>query len=215
MRKRKKRSLKKLVCFFLPFFLLFFALMGESALQRQLLAYAEPEIYTLAYDALNDAAETALRQTDGTFITLTETQNGFAIETDTEKINAFTIEVTNAAAQSLHALKESTLSVPLGSLLPGSLFFGRGPALDLKVVPYGVLDAKLVSSFDSCGINQVRHRLTLTLTATVSALTSFRAAYAEVSCDYVLAETIFSGEIPDQYLSIVGETRQAISKKIE
>ncbi len=213
MRKRKKTSLKKLVCFFLPFFLLLFAFIGESTIQRQLLAYAEPEIYALAYDALNDAVEVALNQTNGEFTSLMETDNGFTIETDTEKINHFTIQVTNAASQSFYALEQSTLSVPLGSLLPGSLFFGRGPALDLRVVPYGVLDAKFVSSFDSCGINQVRHRLTLTLTATVSALTSFRAASAEISLDYILAETIFSGEVPEQYLTIVGEAKEVFSEK--
>lgn len=58
----------------------------------------------------------------------------------------------------------------MGTLSGVQLLSGRGPDLNLKVVPSGYMTSEIENRFDSAGINQTRHQIMLKMDMRVLAI---------------------------------------------
>ncbi len=136
-------------------------------------------------------------------ITVNRNQKGEveSLTADTAKINALKAEVVAAAAKELEALPSLRTKIPIGTLLPFSILYGKGPALTFYSIPAGGLTAEFSNTFTSAGINYTLHRIILTLKVTVTVVMPGERIEKEVSADFFIAETVLSGSIPDIYIS--------------
>ena len=64
---------------------------------------------------------------------------------------------TDVAQEFDNSLIAERVSVPLGSLLPGVLFSGRGPSVSAQVMTVGNISAGFDNEFTAQGINQTIH----------------------------------------------------------
>lgn len=96
--------------------------------------------------------------------------------------------------------KQNTVSLPLGTLMGIELLSGRGPNIPLRISALGYVQASCSSEFSSAGVNQTRHRIVVTMTATVNVYVPFYADNFTVTREFFIAETILVGEVPNALL---------------
>ena len=88
-------------------------------------------------------------------------------------------------------------SVPLGTLLGSELLHGRGPAIPVRLTLSGNVTADFKSSFESAGINQTKHCISLRVhTSIYSFLPPAFNGTTEIETDVPIAETIIVGDVP-------------------
>lgn len=106
---------------------------------------------------------------------------------------------TDVAREFDNSLIAERVSVPLGSLLPGVLFSGRGPSVSAQVMTVGNISAGFDNEFTAQGINQTLHRVVLTVTAELSLLLPGGVCTYTDETKMVLAETVLLGQVPESY----------------
>lgn len=146
------------------------------------------------------------------FVTLTTNEEGniSSIETNTTKISLLQTELTQKTVDALVAVDRDSIHVPLGTLLGFQLLSGRGPDIEIKIVPVGSIKAVTKSLFTSAGINQTLHQIVIEVDATVMAIIPGFSAEISVHTEYILAETMVVGTVPDSYAQIITQGESAI-----
>ncbi|HHX58006.1 MAG TPA: sporulation protein YunB, partial [Clostridiales bacterium] len=74
--------------------------------------------------------------------------------------------------------------------------------LKIKIIPKGNVKTNLKSEFTPAGINQTRHRILIDITVQLLIVMPSKSEIAEISIDYVLAETIIVGDVPENYINM-------------
>jgi len=103
-------------------------------------------------------------------------------------------------------LEDQTISVPLGSALGLTIFAGAGPRIQVRILPVGAVIPRFDTEFQTAGINQTRHKLLLTLTATVRLVIPTGAAVMEATTQMAVAESIIVGQVPDSFVDLNGDS---------
>ena len=93
--------------------------------------------------------------------------------------------------------EKQTVKIPLGNIIGGSFFTGRGPFLPITVYTSGTVISNLSSHFSDAGINQTNHRLQLDMTVMMTAALPMERVSIELTTSFLVSETVIVGEIPD------------------
>ena len=72
----------------------------------------------------------------------------------------------------------------------------------MQILPVGAVSTAYDTEFETAGINQTRHRVSLTLTAQVQLVIPTGAQMVEVSTQVAMAESIIVGEVPDTFTDV-------------
>ena len=140
-----------------------------------------------------------------------EEQGISTVEIDTLALNQIENQIIKSLAEQLETVQSAPLEIPLGVFTGSPLFSGFGPRLHFELYPAGYLHTKLLSDFDSAGINQTRHRILLEVSVDIYCTVPFYREHASVSTDFVLAETVIVGEIPQYYTKVISEDEKELS----
>ncbi len=112
-------------------------------------------------------------------------------------INTAVIELTNKANTILSMRDFCTISIPLGSMSGIRLLSGLGPPIKIKSIPVGNAVGDVKSNMISAGINQVNHRITVTISACIALMYPFEDCICNISTELLLCETIIIGSVPE------------------
>ena len=82
------------------------------------------------------------------------------------------------------------------------MFSGRGPEIEIKFLPSGSVSSALNSELTSAGINQSCHKISMNITADITAVFPSGSCKTRVQLNCILAESVIIGEVPD---GIIGE----------
>lgn len=190
------------MCFFGFFVIL--AVWFQSGLRPIVEQIALQRVKYLAGQVINDAVNAQVAS-DGAgyefFIGLEKDSAGkiTALKTDMVAINRFKAEVTANVLEHISQLDTTQVNIPIGNIIGGELFSGRGPKIPIKVVPVGSANAEFSSELKTAGINQTRHQIVVTVTADISILLPGFSVGTAVSTQVIVAETIVVGEVPNTY----------------
>jgi sporulation protein YunB len=127
-----------------------------------------------------------------------------ALTTDMVGINRFRTDIVREVAAKMESIPISDSAIPLGNVLGGEIFAGRGPKIPFRVVLAGFVETEFINDFTSAGINQTRHRIMLIVTCTVTALLPLGPASVQVTEQAIIAETVLIGVVPETYLNLSG-----------
>jgi sporulation protein YunB len=111
-------------------------------------------------------------------------------------VNRLKAAVTDAVMTELEKREKQTVNIPLGNVIGGSFFTGRGPFLPITVYTSGTVISNLSSHFDDAGINQTNHRLQLDMTVMMTAALPMERVAVELTTSFLISETVIVGEIP-------------------
>ena len=108
----------------------------------------------------------------------------------------------SGAADSPKSTPGITLSSgrPLGSALGMTIFAGSGPGIPVSIVPIGSIKTNFETEFEACGINQTRHKVYLTVTASIRIVIPTGAKTTEVTVNMLAAESIIVGAVPEGFV---------------
>ena len=126
-------------------------------------------------------------------------ENIKAIETDTAKINRLKSAIIQSMQKNIDSHKSDTVYVPLGSCSNLYFLVGLGPKVPIRIYPVSIVNADFKESFDSVGINQVKHKLYLDVSMKMSFVGMMFAQSDTVETSVLLNETIIVGDTPTYY----------------
>ncbi len=182
------------------------ALMVEHNLTQIVLSLAQAQARALAVKALNEAADEIVLSgvTYDQLMAVTLDPNGQVrlIQANTPEMNLLASRASLTAQKKLEVLEEQAVSVPLGSAAGLTLFAGSGPRIQVQILPVGSVRAVFTTEFESAGINQTRHKVSLTLTAQVQLVIPTGASTVQAVTQVAVAESIIVGEVPDAYTDV-------------
>ena len=182
------------------------ALYIEGNLTEVTLSLAQAKARTLAVTVLNETVEEVVQEGVGydTLVRVTKDEQGQVrlLQADTSAMNHLAARVSALAQEKLDRTENGSVQVPLGSALGLTLFAGAGPKLRVQVLPVGAIAARFDTEFQAAGINQTRHRILLTMTATVKLVIPTGAKTVEASTQVAVAESIIVGEVPQSFVDV-------------
>ncbi|MBR5539854.1 MAG: sporulation protein YunB [Clostridia bacterium] len=142
-------------------------------------------------------------------VTIERDAEGHVLSTEANvtAINRLKAAATNAVMQELSAREVQMTKIPLGSLIGGSFFTGRGPFLSVNIHTSGVVISNLSSEFQDAGINQTNHRISLDMTVMMTATLPMERVSIELQTAFLVCETVLVGDVPQTVMQLdFGET---------
>ncbi len=198
----RNRNLKGVGIFFTLFFLIFLIWLIFTKLQPSFIEYAKVYSNNIANEVVNSAVDDVfVKEEYQSLAKIMEnsSENIKAIETDTAKINRLKSAIIQSMQKNIDSHKSDTVYVPLGSC--SNLYFlaGLGPKVPIRIYPVSIVNADFKESFDSVGINQVKHKLYLDVSMKMSFVGMMFAQADTVETSVLLNETIIVGDTPTYY----------------
>lgn len=181
----------------------------ESVATYQAKVYAAKTINA----AMLAQLETADVDYDG-LVQVTQNKDGMvtSIQSDMVKINRLKSYVSRSVAADLESRKEESVFVPLGTLLGNEWTSGRGPKIEIRILPTGYVQSEIYNQFTSAGINQTHHEVMLRVTVQMIAILPGYSVKTETSSNFCIGETVIVGTIPEAFTQIEGDEAPTISK---
>lgn len=162
---------------------------------------------TIATRAINTAVETELNNTDISYedlvsITYDSSNRVTSLKTDTISINKLKSSLSVAILNEIANIDNTTVTVYLGDIISSELFSQKGPKFNIVLAPVGSVETDIENTFLSAGINQTRHQLNITVTATVGIVMPTYTEYADVTTSINLGESVLLGDVPQNYTNV-------------
>ena len=198
----RNRNLKGVGIFFTLFFLIFIIWLVFTKLQPSFIEYAKVYSNNIANEVVNSAVDDVfVKEEYQSLAQIMEnsSENIKAIETDTAKINRLKSAIIQSMQKNIDSHKSDTVYVPLGSCSNLYFFAGLGPKVPIRIYPVSIVNADFKESFDSVGINQVKHKLYLDVSMKMSFVGMMFAQADTVETSVLLNETIIVGDTPTYY----------------
>jgi len=190
-------------------FLLTSFLLIDWGIKPTIIAMSEAKVEYIAVLAMNNAVSQILggniKYTDLTDVLTDKNGKITMIQYNTILINTLARETSTLAQNEIRSLGAEGISVPLGSVTKSKLLSGRGPDIDVKIIPVGSVSTDFTDEFRQAGINQTRHRIFLLLKTQVRIVVPLGSNVINVSTKVPIAETIIVGDVPDSYVNVADE----------
>ena len=190
-------------------FLLTSFLLIDWGIKPTIIAMSEAKVEYIAVLAMNNAVSQILggniKYTDLTDVLTDKNGKITMIQYNTILINTLARETSTLAQNEIRSLGAEGISVPLGSATKSKLLSGRGPDIDVKIIPVGSVSTDFTDEFRQAGINQTRHRIFLSLQTQVRIVVPLGSNVIKVSTKVPIAETIIVGDVPDSYVNVADE----------
>lgn len=118
-------------------------------------------------------------------------------------VNTIRFDLTRRIQESISKYDRQTISIPLGTLAGQDFLLGRGPALRIRLDISNRIDTRVFSELTEAGINQTRHKIMFEITTQVTALIPWYRTATKITTDFLLAETVIVGAVPDAFTHVV------------
>lgn len=119
-----------------------------------------------------------------------------------DKSIAFRRQVVQGLTARLEQIGPDELFIPLGSLTGVVFFSALGPSVRIRIQSVGNVTAEYINEFTAAGVNQTRHSVYLSISATVYLLIPGEVVPVSVTDRVCVAETVIIGDVPDTYLNM-------------
>lgn len=212
VRKHKKAALRLIA---LGLVLVGLVLFIDHQIRPQITALEQYQAKIYAVKTMNEAVTEQVESYGYTYDNLSEISRDAdgqvtSIDTNIKNINLIHTGITNRVNDALSQLDMTSIWIPLGNLTNSPLLSGRGPRIEIKLMPRGYVRTQIVSSFSDAGINQTLHRLLIKVSAEIAAILPGYYTTVQVDTEYVLAETIVVGRVPENYTKVLTDSEQML-----
>lgn len=201
---KKKRRIKRWLIFVLTILTAFLILL-EFRVRPTVESIAVVQGKRLCTEVINEAVNEALSELSLTYDDLAETtrdENGAVLEitSNMANINKLKADVSLKISKKLDDIKSRRIDIPIGTIMGFDLFYMKGPDIPLHISMSGSAETDFKSEFESGGLNQTVHKLSLSVTADIAVLIPPTSENTSVTTSVIIAETIIVGKVPDYAL---------------
>ena len=161
---------------------------------------AKTQAQTLATVLINQSVTDVLTEmniTDEQLDTITRTADGAvtSISGNTVLTNKLKSAITLRVQESIINVRGYRVEVPLGTISGGELINGRGTGM-IYVSLSGTVESDFISEFESGGVNQTIHKLSVEVKAKITIIMPLSTAETEVKTTVPVSENIIVGSVP-------------------
>lgn len=179
----------------------------DNKLRPLLKMMSETRSKSVATKIVNNTVTSELKRSGITYENLVDLQRDSqgvvtSLNMDMVKLNQFKSNISTAVQDAINKCEKQKISLPLGTVIGGDYFVGRGPALKFDLELSASVTSEIESAFDSAGINQTRHQIILNITTTTYAVIPWYKNANTVTTNFVIAETVIVGLVPDYYTNV-------------
>lgn len=206
-KRRKKAFRTGFTVFIAVLFLLVVFLQIDTRLRPLIQDYGIQSVRRSMVLAIHGGVEAVLSEQGvayGDLVKIERDSNGkiLAAHADVAAINLLKSAVSSAVNERLTHYQNQVVSVPMGSLIGGSFFVGRGPFLKVNINSRASVVTTLSNSFADAGINQTCHRIHLNLKAYASVILPLERRSFELETEFLICETILIGDVPNTFANL-------------
>ncbi len=206
-RRRKKAFRAVLAAFSIAILLLVAFLQIDNRLRPLIQDYGIQAVRRGMVLAIHNGVEAVLSEQGvayGDLVKIERDTDGqiLAAHADVAAINLLKSAVSSAVNERLTNYQNQTISIPMGSLIGGSFFVGRGPFLKVNINSRASIVTTLTNSFTDAGINQTCHCIHLNLKAYASVILPLERRSFELETQFLICETILVGDVPDTFANL-------------
>lgn len=181
----------------------------ESNLSQTMLDMAFAQAYSMAVETLNRAVKDVTENGvgyDELIDTKLDTDGHVAmLRANTMRMNEIAAQTALKAEQELNGIHNQFVEIPLGAGLGVRFLSGFGPRIAVQILPVGAVHTSFDTELETAGINQTRHKIFLTLRATVSLIIPTGSQLVEVESKIPIAESIIVGEVPQSFVDVTDQ----------
>lgn len=165
--------------------------------------YSREQLKTQTMLAVNDGLFSIadLMKSYSDFVTVVKDDNGQVImlQANAVNINLLARLVEREVAVKLNKLSELGIKIPLGNLTNIPFFSGKGPVLNIKILPNPTVRCFFKSEFTDAGINQTLHRIYIEVNVSMSLLMPTYKTQIDNALQMLVAENLIIGDVPYFY----------------
>ena len=201
-----KRVKRKLIIFLVVLFLIFISLLLylNYVVNAVIMSTSSAKVRSLSQRAVENAVKQVINSSVvyDTLVMSTRDNNGkiVTISSNSATINMLALELSDKAQSALSQMGATGIDIPIGSFSGMPIFTGRGPTVNIKMLPIGTINCKFESTFTEAGINQTNHRIFLKVISSVSVILPTANQVVKTETQLMISESIIVGEIPQTYL---------------
>jgi len=204
--KSRKRKIKKiaitiLVVTLINVLLIFFG----NNINNVVYSYSESKIRALSVKAVNNAVSELVHNKNiyDNLVNITTDNEGniVLIQANSIQINMLTKDLIKTSQIKLEKIGADGLNIPIGTFSGITLFSGKGPNINIKLIPVGDVSCNFISEFQEAGINQTIHKLYVTIDTKVNIILPLKSNTVETTTNILICESVIVGKIPEVYLN--------------
>lgn len=124
-----------------------------------------------------------------------------SVTSDANTINEIKLNLSEKIIEKLKPSGSQEIGIPIGNLTKTYILSGRGPEIPIRVITTSSPDITIESTFESAGVNQTKHKISLFTTVDVQIILPYETLTKTVSYESLISETIIVGKVPDVYVS--------------
>ena len=212
MLKGKKSKKTRFFVIFLTTFLLIFILIIAVLLQFKPVfeEKASHAAKTQAIKIINNATDSIFSDIsvpELAIIDKDDNGNIVSVKADTIEMNRLKSKLSKSIQQFAENAENATVHIPIGSLTDFSVLQGFGYRIPINISTDGLAKIDFEDEFVSCGINQVKHKIFMTVSVRVTVVSSAYSKSETITTEIPVTETVISGTVPNYYgdrMSILG-----------
>ena len=170
--------------------------------------YAQNKAKILANTVINQTVSTYLDENEIVYSDLIKINS--TGEGKVTSVEFYTVELTKIKSGIISAIQNNinksdavVLEIPIGTISGNQYLNNRGPKIRIELQISSSVYSKISSKFMSAGLNQTLHQITLTISADVHFIMPWYRSKGNFETDFLLAETIIVGEVPDAYTNVI------------
>lgn len=198
---KKNKKIKLISIFFIFIILIVYYFFVVSPVLK---TYSAQETKSITERALNLAVSNVINRTLSydSLIDINYSQKGeiVSFSANQYEINTITREIVKETQFQMSNIGKHGLPIQIGTFSGVPFLIGRGPTINLNLVPIGVVSGKFDSEFSSVGINMTKHTLFLYIDVHVSIVLPIQTYDIYSTNQVLLAESIILGKVPEVYL---------------
>ncbi|MDK2802264.1 MAG: sporulation protein YunB [Oscillospiraceae bacterium] len=134
--------------------------------------------------------------------------NIIGVNIDNIGINRIQSRISYAIVENILEIKNHKIKIRLGTLLGSHIFSGRGPEMDFIIVPNGNVSTNITSEFNSAGINQTNHKISLNIEVNISVIIPWHTTRVTVPSNFILSDTIIVGNVPESFTEVITSEKE-------
>ena len=199
-RKASKKCLLSYVLLFIAIFIIVVFVVIHQSVKHHLAELCRYKCGEILNNILSEAASEAA-SLDADYYRIKRDSKGriVSVEADTAAVNKLQSFLRSRVNESISSNEYDKVTLTLGDLTDIAYFSGRGPEISIRYQRSGTADTRLKTSFEGAGINQTRFKVSIIVSVEFTAFLPTGEESLAISEEYVAADTVIVGEVPDYF----------------
>ena len=209
LRKRQRKNVIKFLSIVLAIILLItLTLEADNRLRILIRNYANSKSKILSNLVINKTVndyleERQLKYTDLMKINSAEDGVVTSVEFNTVEITKLKTGIISLIQKNINSRDSITMNIPIGTLTGNQYLNNRGPKIKISMQISSAVYSDIKSKFISAGINQTLHQITLSISTEIYFVMPWYRSSGSYNTEFILAETIIVGRVPDAYTNVI------------